>query len=228
MGFSFFIIGAGRSGTSLLASLVDAHPHLHCGMEVASVHCLSGERVTPSTSIDARLACLARECHRHSFRVSGICGNKITTEQLAFLDEIAPAESAFFSHFTTQKIIYVLRDGRRCVASKMDRKGKTLEAAIASWRRGLRVLDWLRNNAADRTMEVRFETLLKHPEDVLKDVAEFLEQTYDPQMLSGTNNPIMPEIYRGMDGFQHSKAEQPLSEYWHALIEDDLREYGYL
>jgi hypothetical protein len=227
MAFAFLIIGAGRSGTSLLASLVDAHPRLRCGMEVASVHCLSGEKARNPSSASDRLRCLEDACIKHANASSFNWGNKLTTEQIAFLDALTPAELAFFSHFHAQKIIYVLRDGRGCVQSKMNRKGKSLEAAIASWRRSLRMLDWLHVHAPERTLVVRFEELLSRPVEVLANVAQFLGDVYDPLMLTGTDNPIMPEIYRGMDGIQPEKAETPTPQAWHGLIEEDLKRYGY-
>ncbi len=228
MSVSYFIIGAGRSGTSLLASMVDAHPQLTCGMEVATVHCLSGQVVRDSTSVSARLKCLERACLDEAKLNVGVWGNKLTTEQIAFLDELTPAEPAFFTQFSSQKIIYVLRDGRACVQSKINRKGKSVHDAIISWRRSLHMLDWLREHAAERTLEVRFEDLLLSPEDILTSVSQFLGVAYSPKMLEGTTNPIMPAIYRDVKGLQAEKAAPPPHQSWHAMINDDLKRYGYL
>lgn len=228
MAIAFFVVGAGRSGTSLLASMIDAHPQLTCGMEVASVNCLSGKYCKNLTLVDERLLCLERACLDMSLTVKNDWGNKVTTEQIAFLDAVAHAETAFFHHFATQKIVYVLRDGRSCVASKMKRMGKSVEQAIASWRRSLHMLDWLREHASDRLLEIRFEDLLSDSETVLSSVAQFLGQSYHPDMLKGPENPIMPDIYKGVKNLQASKAYQPPFEDWHLEIRGELDRFGYL
>ncbi|MCH8545759.1 MAG: sulfotransferase [Cryomorphaceae bacterium] len=227
MAFSFFVVGAGRSGTSLLASMIDAHPHLTCGMEVASVNCLSGNHCKHPEMVDERLLCLERACLEASLSVKNDWGNKVTTEQIAFLDDIAHAETVFFQYFKTEKIVYVLRDGRSCVASKMKRMGKSVDQAIASWRRSLHMLDWLRAHAADRFLEIRFEDLLSDTETVLTTVAQFLGQPYHSDMLKGPENPIMPDIYKGIKNLQVNKAYQPPFEDWHVEIRGDLERYGY-
>ena len=232
MAFTFFIVGAGRSGTSLLAAMVDQHPALRCGMEVESVHCLGGKstNVFKRDSAQLRLACFEKACEQHASQWPFQWGNKLTTEQIGFLDDLTNKQSAevFFNHFSTQKIIYVLRDGRSCIPSKMQRKGKTLEAATASWRQSLVMLEVLQASFSKRLYLLKFEDLLSDPAFHLSAVAKFLGEEYHPQMLEGADSPILPEIYQGQGGLQTEKAHPPVREDWHVEIETELRRWGYL
>jgi hypothetical protein len=232
MAFTFFIVGAGRSGTSLLAAMVDQHPQLRCGMEVESVRCLGQKPggIFRRDSANARLKCFEKACEFYASQWAFQWGNKLTTEQIGFLDALTGNRSAeaFFSYFSSQKIICVLRDGRSCIPSKMQRKGKTLEEAMISWRKSLDMLEVLQNTCGDRLHILKFEDLLSEPEFHLSGVANFLDVEYHPEMLKGADSPVLPDIYQGQGGLRQDKAKTPLYEGWHSEIEEDLRRWGYI
>lgn len=227
----FLVIGAGRSGTSLLASLLHAHPNLECGMELDSVASLSGKKLSwwQRDSAKNRVHSFVRSCISHANSSSVKWGNKITTEQLSFLDSLTQnlPEDMFFSHLPGTKIIYVLRDGRSCIPSKMSRMGKSLDAAIASWKRSLLTLEFLQNRLPDRFLLVRMEDLVLNTEVELKKVCLFLEERFHSGMLTGADSDHLPAIYQNQGGLVVDKARKPERQEWHAQIEKDLVKWGY-
>jgi hypothetical protein len=228
----FLVIGAGRSGTSLLASLLHAHPNLECGMEQDSVHAFSGKLLSwwQRDSAKNRVDSFVNSCILHAKASSVKWGNKITTEQLSFLDSLTQTspEELLFSQLPGTKMIYVLRDGRSCIPSKMSRMGKSLEAATQSWKRSLHTLEYLQNHESDRFILVRMEDLVLRTEEELQRVCTFLDENYHPDMLAGANSDHLPSIYQNQGGVIAEKAQKPDYEDWHRNIENELKKLGYL
>jgi hypothetical protein len=139
--FEFLVIGAGRSGTSLLAGLLDFHDRLEVGFEQFSEGYLMGAALATSgpAIFDDRVRAFLDSCRDEARRYPGrIYGNKITTEQLFGLEDHNTANpdakidvfDRFFNHFMKgRKIVFVLRDGRTCVRSKVARTGQSVELA---------------------------------------------------------------------------------------------------
>ena len=241
---TFLIVGAGRGGTSLLAALLDAHPALEVGLEHASVDCLMGKSLPvdfqsgdPSRlahdRIAAFLACCSEEARRHPGK---LWGNKITTEQIYGLEdhnEVNPArpinvlEVFFDDVLAAVPVIFIIRDGRTCVRSKMARTGQPLETACARWRYSVRVLDHLRSRRR-AFYWLRYEDLVGEPEATLDGLCRFLGLRYDERMLRGTSTTkLLPEYRRaGLDPTILGLEGVP--EGCVTLIEDDLRRYRYL
>lgn len=237
--FEFLIVGAGRGGTSLLAALLDEHGSLEVGFELFSVAFLMGRDLhCQDTHIfDRRVTAFISACEQEAKGYpNAIWGNKITTEQIASLDEHNSAnpraridilDKLFNVYLENRKIIFILRDGRACVDSKVRRTGQSFELACQRWRYSVRVYKFLTNHHSDNLC-IRFEDLLLHPERTLRDVCHFMEIPYQEQMLKGSNNKkILPEYRQNqIDTSKAASVDFP-SEYL-ALIRDDLEYCDYL
>lgn len=227
----FLVVGAGRSGTSLLAAMLNHHPKLECGMELNSVNTLSGKTIRwwESDTAQNRVEHFFRSCKQQQKSSQLIWGNKVTTEQLAFLDPLCAgkSEELFFNAFANSRVIYVLRDARSCVPSKMTRMGKSLVDAIASWRRSLKTLTFLQQESRSRYLLVKMEDLVSKPTEVLKTVCAFLAIDFDEQMLLGADSSHLPEIYQNQGGVRPEKANLPPREDWHADVFPELKSLGY-
>jgi hypothetical protein len=241
---TFLIVGAGRGGTSLLAALLDAHPDLEIGFEHASVACLMGSSLPvafqscdPSRlahdRIAAFLACCNEEARQHPGKR---WGNKITTEQIGGLEvhnqvnlarPINVLEVFFEEALAAVPVIFILRDGRTCVRSKMARTGQPLETACTRWRYSVRVLDYLRSRHK-AFYWLRYEDLVREPETTLAGLCRFLAIRYDERMLRGTSTTkLLPEYRR--DGIERARLGlEGVPDGCVTLIEDDLRRYGYM
>ncbi|MCH8553952.1 MAG: sulfotransferase [Schleiferiaceae bacterium] len=228
--FDFLVIGAGRSGTSLLAAFLDAHPQLRCGMEFQSVATLShsaGNWLKKDTAA-RRLQRFVAACNREANKQpEKSWGNKITTEQLAFLKPVV--QSHYYKEvegaFAGLKIIFVHRDGRTCIPSKIQRGGKTLPEAISYWKDAVALGQWLLKNRPKQLMVVQYENLVQHPEETLQDICAFLAIPYHPSMLEGVKSAVLPEMYQF--GTLKRDLRTITKEDWHHTIAEELALLGY-
>ncbi len=228
---NFILLGAGRSGTSLLAAQINHHSQVTCAMEVGAVHCLGSKpanRWRRDTPLN-RMKTFAEHCQAHAHHtIKPIFGNKITTEQLLLPIPEQPVQAIenFRKYFSNTPVIFLVRDGRTCIPSKVKRGQKTLEAAIQFWKDAGVMLDFLRAHHP-KLLVLRYEDLLQAPEATLKQVCTFLGVLWEPNMLHATDSDALPEMYRQAE-LRPEKAQVPPPEDWHAQIAAELAHLGYL
>jgi hypothetical protein len=237
--FKFLVIGAGRGGTSLLAGLLDFHDRVEVGFERFSEAYLMGASLATSgpAIFDDRARAFLDSCRDEARRFpDSIYGNKITTEQLFGLEDHNAANpdakidvlDRFFNELMNgRKIVFVLRDGRTCVRSKMARTGQSLELACERWKYSVKVYRFLRARDRD-TLCIRFEDLLLRPKQTLADACALLGVPYQESMLQGTADAKMLLDYRQRE-LNLSKLE--LSDIPTGCVErirDELELCGYL
>lgn len=239
----FLLVGAGRSGTSLLTALLDQHSALTVGFEVGGTGGLRGRSILERSGrvLEDRIEAFLHACSEAAAAApTPRWGNKITTEQLAGLNRHnlhqalrgEPAEAileAFFNRALARvPVIYLMRDGRACVDSKMRRAGQDLAQACDNWLYAVEVHDFLRGR--DKTLFLRFEDLVANPRGELTRVLDFLGLTFESAQLSeqGTAHPSMPAAYRRA-GIEADRAAAPAADH-PALprIGAALRRCGYL
>lgn len=236
--FRFLIIGAGRGGTSLIAALLDSHPQLTVAFERFAKDYLMGQALggDEASRFDVRANAFYRACVDEAARYPRhFWGNKITTEQLGGLEQHnrtfpgQPMEilEAFFNRvLAQQKLVFILRDGRTCVRSKMARTGQSLETACERWLYSVQVYEFLSRHP--RAICIRYESLLADPVETLGSVCEFLGIPYDQAMLEGTQHSRMNPDYR-YPGFDTSKLSlSGVPKGCERLLEKALRDCGYL
>jgi len=237
--FEFLVVGAGRGGTSLLAALLDYHSRLEIGFELFAQGYLMGAArdARGPDMLDVRAQSFVSACIAEAKRFPGqLWGNKITTEQIYGLEDHNRANSdhqidvldRFFNGFLSAiKVVFILRDGRACIESKVARTGQTMELACARWRYSVRVLRFLQVRHANNCC-VRFEELLERPESVLTEICTFLGVPYEQRMLGGVGNPkILPEYRQGTLDRSRAVAGLIPDDYLNQ-IRGDLAYCGYL
>lgn len=240
--FGFLIVGAGRGGTSLLMGILDQHPDIEVGMEMFSMDCLMGYGMEESAAtIKPQMAqkrCLAfadkcrLEASKHRNR---IWGNKITTEQLYGLEDHNSANGGNFPylhHLFNEvlegvKVIFILRDGRACVRSKIQRTGQLMEHACQRWKYSVRVLRVLTDHHPDHHV-VRYEDLVANPRDTIEQVCGFLGVDFQHEMLEGTTNSKIPAEYRSNRLLAEKLSLKGVPRLCHPLLQKELYELGYI
>ena len=235
--FQFLILGVGRSGTSLLAGLLDSHSQLEIGFERYGDECLRGKDLPENkkTMFFDRVSSFFDRCiEEANHSEKAIWGNKITSEQLAGLNKhnlfntpaIDVLDTFFNSLVPSLKVIYLLRDGRSCVASKLKRTPQSLEQACKSWILGVETYHFLQSRP--NTLFLRYEDLLQDPVNVLTQACSFIGVEFESCMLGGTMNEKMLGTYR-RNGIDSVKAK--IVDTNHPcvpLIEAELRSCGYI
>lgn len=226
------IIGPGRGGTSLLAALLDTHPQFTVELELHSVACLMQPQssIWPQPQHKIRVKRFLKMCRSSaaSSQKTKYWGNKITTEQLKEIYGLNPEKGLdyFFGKLPkSTKVIFIMRDGRTCIPSKIKRGGKTLDEAISLYRFSDLVYEKSKPLKSRQTA-VTYEGLLSKPQETLSDICDFLNIPFWGEMLAGTqNSKLLPE-YR-LHGIKAEKLDGITDEPWHGQILDLLKKWGY-
>ena len=206
-----FIVGVGRSGTTLLRLMLDAHPDLAIPAETHFLPkllnlCDEGDTLRAATlsvmtaeSTWADFGIPSEQLAEAFARVSpftladglrgfyGLYAAKFGKprwgEKTPFYGRRMPAIEAVLpeAHF-----VHVIRDGRDVALSLRPlwfSPGEQIEAQAHNW---LTKVSTIRanGNGCRHYLEVRYEDLVLDTATVLRRVSDFLELRYDPRMLS--------------------------------------------
>lgn len=234
-----FIGGAGRSGTTLVRSVLNAHPRIAIGPELkitprlmklwAGVRELDpyliDEFGLTSDEIDDAFAQLLRNLIQPARRRTG-------SPRLA---EKTPNNVFVFPHlhqvFPRSPLIHVLRDGRDVVSSLLRQEWaspgdhnespltQSAEAAAKYWakaaRRGVHAEE--RFGANGRMMTIRYEQLVTDPELVIRKLCAFVGEEFHDSLL---------RFYEHEDPFYES-TQRPISDAsvgrWKEDLDEDQR-----
>ena len=228
MSFEFLVVGAGRSGTSLVAALLDGHPELEMAFERDSAILLSADEPARSRAVRFRDRCREAAAEFPSRR----WGNKITTEQIAGLENDGGGSLAALQHFFADVMrdivkVVIVRDGRACVRSKLERNPElTMADACRRWRYSIFVHDWLVRQR--HVVSLRYEDLVRDARSTLLPVCACLGVAWDDAMLAGTNSAkLLPEYRQEGIGSARRVIDDPLPSSM-ATMEKDLRRLGYI
>jgi hypothetical protein len=198
-GLDLLVLGAGRGGTSLISSLLDAHPQLEVALEEHAPKYLVQPDLLKFPTAQEQLKAFVAACDKDA-RISKLrYGNKITTEQLGFVEDfgkdlIARGQIRDLL-MKDRKVVFIVRDGRTCISSKLERTGVDYATALGYWRHSVDLLHYFQSENVDLHL-LKFEDLLQDPRTCLTKVCSFLEIAYSETMLSGTSSDRILKDYR--------------------------------
>jgi len=154
-------------------------------------------------------------------------GHKTTTEHILGLQTDGfDSLTCFIDQTSGIKTIFILRDGRSCVRSKVARAGLTIDEAIRRWRYSVRVLLAMQQRLATFHL-VKMEDLVRNPETTLQAICDFIGIPFLPVMLSAPSSTSLNPEYR-RSGFDRSAVDvSMIHDEWVAKIEEDLIACGY-
>ncbi len=231
--FKIVVLGAGRGGTSLIASLLDAHPKLEIALEAhAEKYLVSPARGPDALEEEKGLNLFVKACQKDAAQSHfSVWGNKITTEQLGFLEKGSSADVSknlvYQQLLKKRKVIFITRDGRACIPSKMRRTDCDFETALNYWKHSVNYLRFLRRQKNLELFTLKFEDLLSQPQSELKRVCDFLNIDYHPEMLSGTASNRIHKDYRQAEINPEKAQLKPEDLALGERIADDLTYLGY-
>jgi sulfotransferase family protein len=204
-----FVVGVGRSGTTLLRLMLDAHPDLAIPPETHFIRKLVRiyERGTPSSSEALDVIAGSRR-----WRDFGLSRDDLRV-RLEQIDMLTAGEAlrTFYATYAERfgksrwgdkstiyltrmakiervlpeaRFVHLIRDGRDVALSlvKTHLRGRSLEKAAGNW--ASRVMFARRQGREIRHyLEVRYEALVRNPEAVLRRVCDFVELPWNAKML---------------------------------------------
>ncbi|MBX5461882.1 MAG: sulfotransferase [Steroidobacteraceae bacterium] len=242
-----FVGGVPRSGTTLLRVILDTHPNISCGPELRVVPALANLWVAARTSGQPLLS-QAYGVDEEQLRL--IFADLI----MAFLRpawqasakprvaEKTPWNLTVFPHlrrlFPESPLIHVIRDGRDVVTSRLERDRAAAGSApfdavqVASvrareWVQGMEIRKSILEDPelARRYHELRYEDLVRSPEEVLRGVFAFVGEPYDPAVLSFHR---VPREVSGSEEWSAEAVRKPISEHsigrWRERLEPAVRD----
>ncbi|MBN1122547.1 MAG: sulfotransferase [Anaerolineae bacterium] len=201
----FFIVGCGRSGTTLLRTMLNHHPEIAIPLE--SFFIVDYLRA-PKTIPAARLGSMLR--HEYELKEWGLDltgemleGCETPRELITRLHERYAAEHGktrwgqktprlirfgglLKTNYPKARFVIVLRDPRATVNSLMKSNVHSANVLFASkrWAADVREGLALKQTYPDDVLEIRYEDLVTQPEQNLRQVCDFLDIAYDPVMLT--------------------------------------------
>lgn len=217
------VVGVGRSGTTLLRLMLDAHPEIAIPPETHFLYRLSKLRSKGESLRQDFLDVVLNSHEWDDFRIP----EEVLRQQLASLEPFRTDDGArlFYRLYAERfgkrrwgdktpgyvlrmtaiqkmlpeaRFIHIVRDGRAVAASR--RKlffgpGDDMAAEAADW---VNKISCAREQAGKlpHYLEIRYESIVSAPEPVLKEICAFLEIPYSAQMLSyhDTSSVRMDEL----------------------------------
>jgi len=222
-----FVVGVGRSGTTMLRLMLDAHPELTIPPETHFVPDLIAMFEAGEATRDGIFERLSEDRRWEDFHLDAATLRKRLDATEPF--EVAPALRAFYELYAEKegkprwgektpnyvdkmgmieaalpeaRFIHLIRDGRDVAMSRIKRSLKDpppMARVARNWRRRIRRAQ---RQGAKLThyLELRYEDLVLDTEGTLRTICDFIELDFDPLMLT-----------------YHERAEQRMSEMAHDL-----------
>jgi LPS sulfotransferase NodH len=180
----FFIVGPSRSGTTLLAEMLDNHSRIavygetqyyplfwrdrHRYGDLAEERHLRVRQVASPTLAGVLTTFLRHNAQRQNKRLGG----DKTPEHHAFLAQI-------LSESPESPVVFLMRDPRDTVLSMHRAFGTAMDDACRMWNHAFASL----LTVESRAHRVRYEDLVRDPTGTLTEICAFLGEDFEPGML---------------------------------------------
>jgi len=183
------ILGAPRSGTTLLAAMIGCHDDI--GLLVESKRMVF-------TEIAGKAVVGNKLCVPNQIEFEANWDRRVSRFSKAPLEK--------YLALPNFKLVLIVRHVEAVASSIKKRAGKPNETALMYWRRGIEIMHELKQRLAQDAVVIAFENMLANPERHMRRVTDLLELPYQEKMLDGYKyNPY----YREFSGFDLSRANAP-------------------
>ena len=183
------LIGAPRSGTTLLATMIGRHTDV--GMLNEDVSGRGFGKILGKQVRGTKL------CVPNQIRLShrSFFGRRFL-KKMGLVAEAPKSKYCIrdYLELPNLKILAIIRDGEDAVASMMARGKNRTRKAARRWREAIETIYELKHQYGERVLVVTFDEVLLRPIVVLQKVCDFLGIGFQEQMLDGhRHNPYYPE-----------------------------------
>ncbi|MFC1688943.1 sulfotransferase [Pseudomonadota bacterium] len=195
-----FVVGAPRSGTSMLHWALVQHANLWGsaesdflspliegvdaayakGTEFGEYHWLNKEEVTKS----------------EFFRQIGKAIDSLYLSRsgnLRWVDQ-TPHYILYYDRLRTMlpgaKFIHIVRDGRQVICSMQEKFGWSFLQSTRMWKQLVEAGEAISRQARDDFLQVSYESVVQNPEQSFRQIYRFIEEEYDPNSVGFLEKPI--------------------------------------
>lgn len=181
------LIGAPRSGTTLLATMIGRHTEVGMVNEDVTGR---GIRKVLGKQISGNKLCVPNQIRlerRHFFAAAAL-------KKLGLVAEAPKSKYSIrdYLDLPNLKLIAIIRGGGS-ISSMMVRGRHGLRKAVRRWAEAIETIEQIKHQYGERVLVLNFEDLLLEPELVLRRVCVFLNLDFQEPMLHGyQDNPYYP------------------------------------
>lgn len=197
------IIGAPRTGTTLLATMIGRH---------TEIGVLNEDKGWAMRRMLGRVIVGNKRCIPNQIELNMPSRLKIRLwKKLGLAKEY---QSSYYSiedylRLPHIKVIGIIREGNDAVSSNMRRGKKGFRGAAYRWCRAIEIIHELAMRIPESVLVVSFEDLVLRPKANMERVAAFLEVDYQERMLEGpVYNPWYPENGMNPEKVNRSRKEK--------------------
>ena len=195
-----------------------------------------------------RRTVLTAEAPSHRLLLSTLLETVARTHGAAYWGEKTPAHveylDAIADTFPRAVVLVMMRDPRDVSLSIRKtpwNQERTVVDHAGRWTRHAQLADAFRRRAPGRVRKIKYETLIEHPEDILREVCQFLDCDFEPSMLgqqaSGQANfdpdrePWKEKVLQPIDPTNKEKWRDQMSAAEHKIVQwragEELERQGY-
>lgn len=197
------ILGAPRTGTTLLATMISRH---------TDIGILNEDDGWSMRRLLGKLVVGNKRCIPNQIEMER--RGKLRLRLWKKIGLMKEYQSSLFSiedYLTLPRIqiIGIIRNGNDAISSGMSRGKKSFCGAAYRWCRAIEIMHELTNRFPERVLIVSFEDLVMRPRVNMQRVAEFLGVEYQDRMLEGpVFNPWYPEEGMNKEKVNRSRKEK--------------------
>lgn len=183
------VIGAPRSGTTLLATMIGSHSQVGMINEDVTAR---GLRKVLGRAITGNKLCVPNQIQLEQ-------RSRFGRRWLKKIGIVREAPRSLYSitdylSLPNLKVIAIVRHGNDSISSMMVRGKSKLKKAVRRWAEAIETIGELKRRDPARLSVVAFEDLVLSPENTLGEICRFLEISFEPQMLQAyLHNRFYPE-----------------------------------
>lgn len=210
------MLGAPRSGTTLLASMVGRHTEVGLTIEdmgrsfgrIASKQVVGNKLCIPNhIELRRRRNAAKRFCIRKPLRMLGVLR---LWKKMGVLEEFYYGSDLTIEDYLRLpniKMILITRHGDDVISSITKRSTNSAKIARKRWIRAVSIMHELKQRLGECALVVAFENLVEDPDSQMRRICKFLELPFQQEMLEGYKYNL---IYPGEQKIDRDRADRHL------------------
>lgn len=192
------LLGAPRSGTTLLADMIGSHPQI----AIMAENPYGNEHRIVAKPIIGNKLCVPNQIRMSS---SFLGRAKNALRSIPSLRSVLRPQLCIDDYLAEgAKIIAIIRDGNAVVSSIKKRGKRSTSTALARWSEAVEIILSITTSHPDRIVVVSYEKLVNDPAASMRAVCQFLDVPFDESMTTARGYAD----FKGIDPSRAAQAER--------------------